>query len=122
MKSRSKSISYLKDKADELFSQYIRLRDGKCLYCSSTQNLQCAHIKGRRNERLRFDPNNAITLCIRHHLYWAHKEPRDFAHWVEETFPDKCAYIDAHWQETEHRKLADYQELVDNLRKMVDNL
>ena len=125
MKKRSsgvKSASYYKKKADELFSLYIRKRDGKCMYCSNTETLQCAHLEGRRNERLRFDPMNAITLCYKHHIHWAHKEPRQFAKWLEENYPANCRYIDEHARETEHRKLADYIELVESLKSMVANL
>lgn len=72
--------------------------------------------------RLRFDPMNAITLCAGCHLFWAHKEPRQFVEWLEKNFPKNIQYLDEHKNETEHRKLPEYIELVDSLKKMVASL
>lgn len=74
-------------KLDKLFSEYIRRRDGKCLRCGRTDTLQCAHISSRKNLAGRWNPNNAITLCYTHHLFWAHKEPIEFAEWLKENYP-----------------------------------
>ena len=122
MRISKKGVSYYRDKADELFSQYIRLRDGKCLKCGKTTSLQCSHIEGRRNMRLRFDPMNAITLCAGCHLFWSHKEPRQFVAWLEKNFSKNIQYLDEHKNETEHRKLPEYIELVDSLKKMLSSL
>jgi hypothetical protein len=27
--------------------------------------------------------DNAVTLCYRHHLFWAHSEPIQFTEWVK---------------------------------------
>lgn len=53
--------------ADTLFSRYIRARDGRCLKCGSPGPLECCHIFGRRYRAVRWDPVNAIALCIPHH-------------------------------------------------------
>lgn len=68
---------------DKLWSIKIRERDGKCLKCGNTSSLQAAHILSRKNLNIRFDLENGLTLCIRCHLYWAHKEPIEFTKWVE---------------------------------------
>lgn len=52
---------------DKIFSTYIRKRDGKCVYCGSSYNLQCSHYHGRRKESVRFDPENCDTLCAKCH-------------------------------------------------------
>lgn len=65
------------DKADKIFSEYIRLRDKHCLRCGKlgegTKNingLQCSHFYSRRNESVRFDEENADTLCVGCHHEW----------------------------------------------------
>lgn len=67
------------NKADRVFSQYIRLRDGKCLRCSSRVEFndkrlpvshQASHYFGRNRESTRFDPDNVDTLCYGCHQFW----------------------------------------------------
>lgn len=67
------------DPADKLFSQWIRLRDKKCLRCNSlvlfnTKGLpithQASHFQGRKKEATRFDPENVVTLCTGCHMYF----------------------------------------------------
>ena len=65
-----------KNKLDKLFS--LRIRSvGKCqlagldnVRCS--QVLQCAHIIGRANLFLRWNPFNALSLCSGHHIYYTY--------------------------------------------------
>ena len=75
------------DRADTLFSRYIRLRDKKCLYCGREgemtkdgfpiKGLQNSHYWGRGHESTRFEPDNCMTLCAYHHNYLGHGEGRD---------------------------------------------
>ena len=65
------------DNADKVFSEYIRLRDGKCVRCSrlgegkqGIVGLQCSHYYGRSRESTRFDESNADSLCFGCHQYW----------------------------------------------------
>ena len=71
--------------ADKEFSQYIRRRDGECVFkikCNGglrdeeyLKTLTCSHFKGRRKESTRFDPENCDTACRKCHLYLEeHKE------------------------------------------------
>jgi len=63
-------------KADKLFSDYIRLRDQyKCQRCHiqinpPTNEIQCAHFHSRSKKSVRFDIENAISLCRKCHLYF----------------------------------------------------
>ena len=78
------------DKADQVFSQYIRLRDKKCVRCGSTVELnekglpishQNSHYFGRGKESTRFSPENCDTLCMACHIRWGGTERekyRDF--------------------------------------------
>ena len=54
-------------KADTLFSKFIRNRDGKCVRCGRTENLQCSHFWPRGRSSVRYDPLNCDTLCYACH-------------------------------------------------------
>ncbi|MBU2061731.1 MAG: recombination protein NinG [Bacteroidetes bacterium] len=67
------------DKADKIFSQYIRTRDRKCMRCSSPVKFndagmpishQNSHYFGRGKESTRFDQENCDTLCHGCHRIW----------------------------------------------------
>jgi hypothetical protein len=71
--------------ADTKFSEEIRKRDGKCLRCNGTENLQCSHFWSRQHSSTRFDFKNCITLCYSCHYGnakgWEYDQPggyRDF--------------------------------------------
>lgn len=66
------------DKADKVFSQWVRLNDGKCMRCGSPVRLnakglpvshQASHFQGRRKENTRHDPENVRCLCGGCHQY-----------------------------------------------------
>jgi len=66
----------MKLEADRLFGKLIRSR-GICqafsfdgIACS--MSLQCAHLVPRRYLSVRWDPDNAASLCGAHHVYLTH--------------------------------------------------
>jgi hypothetical protein len=74
------------DKADQVFSQYIRLRDKKCCRCGSPVRLNneglpishaCSHYWSRRHEGTRFEPDNGDCLCYPCHEIWGHGDEKD---------------------------------------------
>jgi hypothetical protein len=75
------------DKADQVFSQYIRLRDGKCVRCDSLVKLndkglpishQASHYYGRGRENTRFDPDNVDCLCFACHMLWGSSDKEGY--------------------------------------------
>lgn len=67
------------DPADKAFSKWIRLRDGMCLRCRRSLqlndkglpvSLQASHFQGRGKESTRFDPENVCALCTGCHAYF----------------------------------------------------
>ena len=67
------------DIADKTFSQYVRLRDGKCMRCLSPVELNekglpishnASHYFSRGKENTRFDSENVICLCFPCHQIW----------------------------------------------------
>lgn len=56
----------LVERLDSLTSQIVRLRDGQCVLCHSTERLQCGHLFGRRSHGARWDlerDGNCHTQC-----------------------------------------------------------
>ena len=82
------------DKADTLFSRFIRLRDKACKRCGrrgegaeGISGLHCSHFHSRRKEGTRFDEKNCDTLCFSCHQAWEHEKIdrtgslRDYGTW-----------------------------------------
>lgn len=80
--------------ADSTFSKCIRERSNwtceKCgvKYEPPTTGLQCAHIFGRRNKAVRFEPLNAFALCFACHQYYT-ANPMNFGIFVHNKLGDK---------------------------------
>ena len=73
------------DRADAIFSLYIRERDNwKCQRCGKIYDrdeancLQNSHYFGRGNENTRFDPENCDSLCFGCHQYWGSENREDY--------------------------------------------
>jgi hypothetical protein len=68
-KTRKQFIKVL----DEMCSIYVRARDGHCVCCGSTYQLQCGHYIKRGKMRLRWDIRNCNCQCrdcnFRHNQY-----------------------------------------------------
>lgn len=82
-----------RDKADDVFSQFIRMRDGECRRCHSPVSFnakglpvthQASHFVGRRKEATRFDPENVDTMCGGCHMYFT-SHPAEHVKWQIET-------------------------------------
>lgn len=83
--SKKPSVKTLRNKADALWSQMIRSRDGHCRRCLRQPpevTLQAAHIISRRYKAIRWDERNGIALCVGCH-HWGHKQPVEFDWWVQ---------------------------------------
>ena len=60
----SKERKKLIKKLDDVFSKYIRARDGgKCVLCGSDYILQAGHLITRRNYATRWDEDNVFAQC-----------------------------------------------------------
>lgn len=74
MKKKTKSIAQLKRQADDLASEIVRKRDGRCMMCGKRENLQAHHFiitKGASTKH-RWDLRNLITLCYSCHIHKIH--------------------------------------------------
>jgi len=71
------------------WSEKVKKRDNyKCTICSRTEYLHTHHILPRQNKIFRFDIDNGITLCAKHHKFCysisAHKNSLVFTLWLLE--------------------------------------
>ncbi len=70
---------------DNLWKQAVLKRaGGKCEKCGKDKYVQAHHIHPRTYWSLRFDIENGIALCRKHHIYWAHKDAIDFYNWIKD--------------------------------------
>jgi hypothetical protein len=73
-------------KADDLFSKYIRSRDGwRCVYChkeyqEGERGLHCSHYHSRGKWTVRFDEENADAHCHSCHQFLG-SNPHHFSDW-----------------------------------------
>jgi len=73
------------------WSKNVKERDNyQCVICKCTKYLHTHHIIPREIHPLRFDIDNGITLCAKHHKYSyeisPHKNPFVFIKWFEKNF------------------------------------
>lgn len=85
------------DPADRLMSQWVRLRDRRCLRCGSAVQFnekglpvshQASHFQGRGKESTRFDPENLCTLDSGCHQYFT-ANPGEHYQWQVERLGEK---------------------------------
>ena len=105
-------------KEDSLFSQFIRLRDKKCVRCFSRVEFndngmpvthQCSHYWGRGAWGTRHDPFNCDTLCFACHRLWGGDERREYEKFKRKQLGEKeylKLQLRAHTPAKKDRKLA----------------
>ena len=84
-----KSKGVKKSLVDKKWSLAVRAKAGnRCEYCKATQFLNAHHIISRNNHAVRWDLDNGVSLCVKHHLFSyefsAHKNPVEFIEWIKE--------------------------------------
>ena len=95
---RAKTAKQIQDELDREFSKAIKTRDKwQCVICNSKDNLHCHHILPRENKELRYNMNNAITLCCMHHKFSLvispHHNAFAFMHWLSLNRQQQYNYI-----------------------------
>lgn len=80
---------------DALWSELVKLRAGnKCDRCESTHMTQGHHIIPRTNWNLRYEIDNGVCLCLRHHLFWAHKDVISFTNWINRKYSGRIERLE----------------------------
>lgn len=106
-----------RDKADAVFSQFIRLRDKECRRCHSPVRFndkgmpishQASHFIGRGKEGTRFDEENCDTLCGACHMFFT-SHPIEHYEWQLERKGEDTIQrlkLQSHTYHKKDRKLA----------------
>lgn len=95
-------------RCDAAFSLYIRARDGHCRKCGGLDRLQCAHIVVRRYLSVRWDPANAVCLCLVCHARFT-ASPAAWVLWVDDEFG--AGYYVAIHRKAQERFHGDYERV-----------
>ena len=114
-KRRKTAHRLLVEEADSWVRAIVLHRQGpKCLRCHEPKPLHAAHILSKGAfPSIRFDLDNVIGLCMKDHIFWAHREPIGFQQWIEEIFPLRIQHLMA---EARFRRKIDLKELIAVLR------
>lgn len=117
------SARRLKQQIDLIVKELVHERDGQmCLRCKKTREncvLQAAHVDGKgKYVRLRFEPDNILSLCYACHMHWAHKQPREFTDWFRENWPERNERLDSLKRNAEKVNL---KELLAELKSCPEN-
>lgn len=122
LKPKSHNASWYRKHCDTVFSKIIRTRDGRCMHCGGTENLQCSHTMSRKIWALRWNEMNCITLCFFCHMKWWHINVLEAAKWFEETFPVNFLYLQEHKNDILKLTVPDYITLYENLKTRLKEL
>lgn len=91
-------------KEDKEWGKSVKNRDDwKCVICGSTERVNAHHLIVRENHETKFDINNGLTLCPKHHFFCrkvsAHNNPLGLWLWIEKNRPDQLNYCRIKMQE-----------------------
>lgn len=129
-KKKAPSQTALRNKADGLFSRYIRERDRTCQAAGHAKRggndecsgvLQCAHLISRRPGYLatRHDPDNAVALCEGHHVFFTN-HPLEWDDWVTDRIGSE-AWALLRAKAKASKGSPDYQATIDDLSERLSS-
>jgi predicted restriction endonuclease len=112
----------LEDRLDDLWGKAVKKKfRNKCAVCGTPYNLQAAHVWSRKNKFVRWDILNGICLCIRHHIFWAHTEPIEFARFCEKKIGEKTMKeLEFKAHQVTHYTMEDLMEIKKNLEAYLE--
>lgn len=109
----------LRNKADKLFSLYIRDRDRRCRRCGKSGDLQCAHGFSRSYHKTRWDERNAWAMCRGCHTFFTHR-PIQWEDWMREDMGEEL-YEEVRRQAKSIGQKVDLEQVVMELEEMVNH-
>ena len=112
---RKSAHQELVQEADSWVRAIVLHRQGpKCLKCHEVKPLHAAHMLSKGAfPSIRHELDNVIGLCMKDHIYWAHREPVGFQQWIEELFPGRIQRL---MEAARHVRKVDLKELICVLR------
>lgn len=122
------SVKKLNKQLDESWSLLVKLlANHKCEYCGTTRGLQSHHLYTRKNYSVRWDTDNGICLCAKHHTlnsrFSAHGTPLIFTEWITnkkgQAFMDK---LRIKVNRESHYSLSEKELILEALNKEINKL
>ena len=85
-------------KEDREWAKQVKERDNwECVICGSSLRLNAHHIIARENHETKFDIENGLSLCPKHHFFCrqvsAHNNPLGVLMWLETNRPEQIEYL-----------------------------
>ncbi len=115
-------IKILKDQLENLWKEYCLERDKYCQYCGSKDNLQVHHIVSRKNNSVKYDVENGITLCKRCHSRISLNPTAriEFMIWYIKKYSlEKLEYLQMKSKEIKQWKISELEEEIENLKEKI---
>lgn len=86
--NKAKQLKRERNHRDKLWADTIKLRDKYCVICKSKERMNAHHLFPKELKELRWDLDNGITLCPKHHRFSfelsAHQNPLAFFLWFKQ--------------------------------------
>jgi len=85
-------------KEDKDWANKVKDRDGWCcVVCGNSERLNAHHIIARENHETKFEIDNGLSLCPKHHFFCrqvsAHNNPIGLLLWMEKNRPDQLEKV-----------------------------
>lgn len=112
--------STLRNKADRLFSYFVRSKNVCELsgldHINCGGSLQCMHILTRGRTALRYNIMNVLCGCSGHHVYYTY-HPMEWQKLIMEHFYKKWNYVQDHQNDTITKTEDLYREVIETYGK-----
>lgn len=112
-------------KLDTIVSKYIRLRDGHCVQCGTTQNLTNGHIFSRRHYSTRWDiskDGNCHTQCWSHNFTHGY-DNYEYYKWYKDRFgEDRFEELRGQYIQTKKYSNSELEELYEQIKIKYEEL
>lgn len=106
-------------KLDQLVSEIVRKRDGKCVICGTTERLQAGHLFSRVAYSIRWDLNNVFAQCSGCNLRHEH-DSFPFHDWfIREYSLEDFRILHALWKHPKKWTQAELEALYEKLSGMI---
>lgn len=126
--AKIRSTKAIKKSCDTLTSLIVRHKAHNQCQLKGLDNIrcsdimQCMHIEGRGDFKLRFDRQNLICGCSGHHVHYT-AQPAKWIKLIQDYFPERWAYlIEQFPKENISRTRNDYLQLERELRQELKEL
>lgn len=110
------------NKLDKVFGKYIRARDGRCVTCGATTNLQCGHLFSRQAYSTRWDERNAYCQCASCNLRHEHDPYPLISYYLSLYSQEDLDNLHAKYRTPRKYTDRDLDDLIERYANLLNNL